>query len=31
MKLWPFKLESGPDEKPVIVVSFKGEKRKFHP
>jgi L1 cell adhesion molecule like protein len=31
MKLWPFKVESGPDEKPVILVSFKGEKRKFHP
>ena len=25
MKLWPFKLESGPDEKPLIVVKYKNE------
>jgi heat shock protein 1/8 len=31
MKLWPFKIESGPDEKPLIVVKFKGETKKFHP
>jgi heat shock protein 1/8 len=31
MKLWPFKVESGPDDKPVIVVQFKGETKKFHP
>ena len=30
-KLWPFKIESGPDEKPVIVVKYKGETKKFHP
>jgi heat shock 70kDa protein 1/2/6/8 len=30
MKLWPFKVESGADDKPLIVVSFKGEKKKFH-
>ncbi len=31
MKLWPFKVESGPDDKPVIVVKYKGETKKFHP
>ena len=30
MKLWPFKLEAGIDDKPVIVVKFKGETKKFH-
>ncbi|MCL4154024.1 UNVERIFIED_CONTAM: hypothetical protein GTU68_034275 [Idotea baltica] len=30
MKLWPFKVESGPDEKPVISVKYKGETKKFH-
>jgi heat shock 70kDa protein 1/2/6/8 len=30
MKLWPFRVEAGADDKPIIVVSFKGEKRKFH-
>lgn len=30
MKLWPFKLESGADDKPVIVVKYKGEIKKFH-
>jgi L1 cell adhesion molecule like protein len=29
IKLWPFKLESGPAEKPLIVVKFKGETKKF--
>jgi len=29
MKLWPFKIESGPDEKPTIVVQYKGEQKKF--
>jgi L1 cell adhesion molecule like protein len=28
-KLWPFKLESGVAEKPMIVVTFKGEEKKF--
>jgi L1 cell adhesion molecule like protein len=23
IKLWPFKVESGPDEKPLIVVKYK--------
>jgi heat shock protein 1/8 len=31
MKLWPFKVEAGPDDKPVIVVKYKGETKKFHP
>ena len=30
MKLWPFKVESGPDDKPLIVVKSKGEGKKFH-
>lgn len=30
MKLWPFKVESGPDGKPVIIVKHKGEIKKFH-
>ena len=29
MKLWPFKVESGAGEKPMIVVKFKGETKKF--
>jgi L1 cell adhesion molecule like protein len=29
IKLWPFKVESGPGEKPIIVVQFKGEQKKF--
>uniref|UniRef100_A0A7S3IKP8 Heat shock protein 70 n=1 Tax=Strombidium inclinatum TaxID=197538 RepID=A0A7S3IKP8_9SPIT len=28
-KLWPFKVESGADEKPMIVVQYKGETKKF--
>lgn len=31
MKHWPFKVEPGPDDKPVIVVQYKGETKKFHP
>ena len=32
MKLWPFKLEGNPsDGKPMIVVKYKGEFKKFHP
>jgi L1 cell adhesion molecule like protein len=27
--LWPFKVESGPGEKPLIVIKFKGEVKKF--
>ena len=30
IKLWPFKVEAGPDDKPVIVVKYKGEIKKFH-
>ena len=29
IRLWPFKVESGPAEKPLIVVKFKGEVKKF--
>ena len=29
IKLWPFKVESGPSEKPLISVQFKGETKKF--
>ena len=28
---WPFKVESGPDDKPIIIVKFKGQTKKFHP
>jgi L1 cell adhesion molecule like protein len=31
MKIWPFKLEAGPEDKPIIVVKYKGELKKFHP
>lgn len=27
--LWPFRVESGPSEKPMICVNFKGEQKKF--
>merc|ERR1739848_841669 len=27
--LWPFRVESGPGEKPLICVNFKGEAKKF--
>lgn len=30
MKYWPFKVEAGVDEKPLIVVQFKNETKKFH-
>ena len=30
-KLWPFKVEGGHEDKPMIVVKFKGENKKFHP
>eukprot|EP00743_Colponemidia_sp_Colp-15_P000083 GILK01000098.1.p1 GENE.GILK01000098.1~~GILK01000098.1.p1 ORF type:complete len:666 (-),score=151.51 GILK01000098.1:157-2106(-) len=29
MKHWPFKVESGPDQRPHIVVDYKNEKKKF--
>ncbi|XP_073021336.1 heat shock cognate 70 kDa protein-like [Primulina eburnea] len=28
-KLWPFKVISGPVDKPVIVVNYKGQEKKF--
>jgi len=28
-KMWPFKVISGPADKPVIEVKFKGEKKQF--
>jgi len=31
IKLWPFKVEQGPSDKPIIVVNFKGENKKFQP
>ncbi|XP_073132871.1 heat shock 70 kDa protein-like [Henckelia pumila] len=29
MKLWPFKVVAGTGEKPMILVSYKGEEKKF--
>ena len=29
IKLWPFKVESGPAEKPLIAVKYLGEEKKF--
>jgi L1 cell adhesion molecule like protein len=31
LKHWPFKVEAGPEDKPVVVIRFKGEVKKFHP
>lgn len=31
MEHWPFKVEAGSDNKPVIVVRHKGEVKKFYP
>lgn len=31
MKLWPFKVVSGPEAKPLIQVEFKGESKQFSP
>eukprot|EP00396_MALV-II-16_sp_LP-1_P000438 gene438-15_t len=31
MKLWPFKVVSGPGDKPKIVVNFQAEEKSFHP
>jgi len=31
VKLWPFKVEAGEDDKPIIKVQFKGEQKDFHP
>merc|ERR1712070_601305 len=29
VKLWPFQVEAGAEDKPMIVVDYKGEKKKF--
>ena len=29
IKLWPFKVECGPGDKPLVVVEYKGETKKF--
>jgi len=29
MKLWPFKVVAGPGDKPMILVTYKGEEKKF--
>jgi len=31
IKLWPFKVEVGVDDKPMIAIQYKGEVKKFHP
>jgi heat shock protein 1/8 len=31
IKLWPFKVVRGPDDKPLIEVMVKGETRRFSP
>lgn len=31
IKLWPFKVEAGPDDKPFIVVQYNGQTKKFCP
>lgn len=31
MTHWPFKVEAGTDSKPMVVVKFKGEIKKFYP
>ena len=31
IKLWPFKVEAGANDKPTISVNFKGETKKFQP
>ncbi|PON70448.1 Heat shock protein 70 family [Parasponia andersonii] len=31
MKLWPFKVIPGPGDKPMIVVRYKGEEKRFSP
>ena len=30
-KLWPFNIENGPDNKPVISVDADGKQERFHP
>ena len=31
MELWPFKCVAGENGKPMILITAKGEKKKFHP
>jgi L1 cell adhesion molecule like protein len=31
IKLWPFKVEANADNKPLLVVKYKGEHKKFNP
>ncbi|XXG54730.1 hypothetical protein AAC387_Pa03g2536 [Persea americana] len=31
IKLWPFKVTAGPNDQPMIVVDYKGEKKQFRP
>lgn len=31
MKSWPFKVIEGPSEKPIVVVEFNGEEKKYAP
>lgn len=31
MKTWPFRVEAGLDDKPMICVKSKGEHKRFHP
>ncbi|KAG6505577.1 heat shock 70 kDa protein-like [Zingiber officinale] len=31
MKLWPFRVVAGPSDKPLIVVTYKGEEKRFTP
>jgi heat shock protein 1/8 len=31
MKLWPFKVVAGPNDKPMIEVQYMGEAKRFHP
>lgn len=30
LKHWPFKVEQGTGDKPIIIVDYKGESKKFH-
>merc|ERR1719284_884728 len=30
VKLWPFKVEAGHDDKPIVCVKFKGKQERFH-
>jgi len=31
MESWPFKVEADADDKPIIVVRYRNEYKKFHP